>query len=85
MIRKIETLLFTVNQQNEKRLRSKRKSARTQADWLNWSRPIEMLICYQGYSGLVRGILLMEMKDLLLADYLACTGFGGRACLKQSL
>lgn len=85
MIRKIETLLFTVNQQNEKQLPSKRKSARTQADWLNWSRPIEMLICYQGYSGLVRGILLMEMKDLLLADCLACTGFGGRACLKQSL
>lgn len=27
----------------------------------------------------------MEMKDLLLADCLACTGFGGRACLKQSL
>lgn len=47
--------------------------------WLNWSQPIEMLIFYQGYSGLVRGILLMEMKDLLLADCLVYTGFGGRA------
>lgn len=44
-----------------------------------------MLICYQGYSELVRGILLMEMKDLLLAGCLVHTGFGGRACLKQSL
>lgn len=26
----------------------------------------------------------MEMKDLLLADCLVHTGFGGRACLKQS-
>lgn len=27
----------------------------------------------------------MEMKDLLLAGCLVHTGFGGRACLKQSL
>lgn len=27
----------------------------------------------------------MEIKDLLLVDCLACLGFGGRPCLKQSL
>lgn len=85
MIRRLETLLFAVNQQNKKQLPSNKICREAGTDWLNWSWPIEMLICYQGYSGLVRGILLMEMKDLLLADCLACTGFGGRACLRQSL
>lgn len=83
MIWKIESLLFTVNQVNEEQLSTNRRSARTKADWLNWSRSIEMLICHQDYSGQVRGILLMEMKDLFLADCPAYRGFGGRACLKQ--
>lgn len=85
MIWKIESLLFTVNQVNEEQLSTERRSARSKADWLNWFQSIEMLICYQDYSGQVRGILLMEMKDLFLADCPAYTGFGGRACLKQSL
>lgn len=44
MIRKTESLLFTVNQQNEKQISSEIKSRRTQPDCLNWSQPIEMLI-----------------------------------------
>lgn len=84
MMRKITTLLLPVLPQDKEQLSSESESARPGADWLNWSRPIEMLICYQAYSGLVRGILLMEMKDLLLADCLAYTGFGGRAWLRQS-
>lgn len=70
---------------NEEQLSTERRSARSKADWLNWFQSIEMLICYQDYSGQVRGILLMEMKDLFLADCPAYTGFGGRAYLKQSL